>query len=74
MNFLYFGIVFLSTLLISFHMSRPLSMIAALVRQKENPQLLSIQYIDGENRLVQQIQTFRVNKVHFIITSHQFET
>ncbi|XP_023328115.1 dnaJ homolog subfamily C member 13 [Eurytemora carolleeae] len=29
---------------------RPLSMIAALVRQKENPQLLSIQYIDGENR------------------------
>jgi len=29
---------------------RPLSMVAALVRQKENPQLLSIQYIDGENR------------------------
>ena len=29
---------------------KPLSMVAALVRQKENPQLLSIQYTDGEAR------------------------
>jgi len=29
---------------------RPLSMVAALVRQLENPQLLTIQYVNGENR------------------------
>ena len=29
---------------------KPLSMVAALVRQKENPQMLSIQYTDGEAR------------------------